>query len=210
MAVSNLQPQHQCRRAPFSAQPLQPLSFLRLFDKGCSDLYELIPPCTFLSYISVHFTMLKAFHVIFLKTMWVKLIFWDGPCGHWPCSESSPSPPRASAEDGCVFLQPSVLEPVKCQSAVFPLLLPKEATWGQLITLCCFVLWAKLIFIFSWSRVDFRCCACFRFTGTWFNYIETCISSFSGLSQIGSFSVFGRLLRVIQEVLLDYLPDNTL
>ena len=149
VAVNNVQPQHQCRRAPFSPQPLQPLSFLRLFDKGCSDLYELIPPCTFLSYISVHFTMLKAFHVIFLKTMWVKLIFWDGPCGHWPCSESSPSPPRASAEDGCVFLQPSVLEPVKCQSAVFPLLLPKAATWGQHITLRCFVLLAKLIFIFS-------------------------------------------------------------
>ena len=152
--------------------------------------------------------MLKAFHVILLKTVWVKLIFWDGPCGHWPCSESSPSPPRASAEDGCVFLQPSVLVPVKCRSAVSHCCYQKRPQGGS--TSRSAVLLAKLILIFSWTRVDFRCCACFRFTGTWFSYIENCIYSLSGLSQVGSFSVFGRLLCVIQEVLLDYLPDNTL
>ena len=154
--------------------------------------------------------MLKAFHVIFLKTMWVKRIFWDRPCDHWPCSESSPQPTEDIGWGRCIFLQPSVLVHVKCPAAVFPLLLPKAATRGQHITLRSFVLLAKLIFIFSWSRVDFRCCACFRFTGTWFNYIENCICSFSGLFQVGSFRVFGRLLGVIQEVLLDYLSDNTL
>ena len=53
VAVNNLQSQHQRRRAPFSPQPLQPLSFLRLFDKGRYDRYEMIPPCTFLIYTSV-------------------------------------------------------------------------------------------------------------------------------------------------------------
>ena len=96
--------------------------------------------------------MLKAFHVIFLKTMWVKRIFWDRPCDHWPCSESSPQPTEDIGWGRCIFLQPSVLVHVKCPAAVFPLLLPKAATRGQHITLRSFVLLAKLIFIFSWSR----------------------------------------------------------
>ena len=148
--------------------------------------------------------MLKAFHVVFLKTMWVKLIFWDRPCDHWPCSESSPptpNPPRTSAEDGVSIYSPRS----RCISHCCYQKRPQGGSTSRSALLL-----AKLIFIFSWSRVDFRCCACFRFTGTWFNYIENCIYSFSGLPQGGSFRVFGRLLCVIQEVLLDYLSDNTL
>ena len=204
MAVNNLQSQHQRRRAPFSPQPLQPLSCLRLFDKGRSDRYEMIPPCTFLIYTSVTIHYVESFLCGIFKNnvsktdllrsaVWSLALFWILP--------PTPNPPRTSAEDGVSIYSPRS----RCISHCCYQKRPQGGSTSRSALLL-----AKLIFIFSWSRVDFRCCACFRFTGTWFNYIENCIYSFSGLPQGGSFRVFGRLLCVIQEVLLDYLSDNTL
>ena len=103
VAVNNLQSQHQRRRAPFSPQPLQPLSFLRLFDKGRSDRYEMIPPCTFLIYTSVTIHYVESFSCGIFKNnvsktdllrsaVWSLALFWIVP--------PTPNPPRTSAEDG--------------------------------------------------------------------------------------------------------------
>ena len=93
VAVNNLQSQHQRRRAPFSPQPLQPLSCLRLFDKGRSDRYELIPPCTFLIYTSVTIHDVESLSCDIFKNnvsktdllrsaVWSLALFWIFPPTH--------------------------------------------------------------------------------------------------------------------------------
>ena len=213
-SVNDFQSQPQRRRPPFLHYLSSRYRFSGFLTKAVLTVMTWYLLAFFKKFIysSVIFHEAESFSCDILKNnvskadllrsaLWSSALFWI--------------PPRQPTEDiswGEVSL-PAAPRAGECEvpPAVSPLLLPKVATRRQHTFMSRgFVLLAKLVFIFSWSRVDFRCFVCFGFAGTWLSYTENCIFSFSGLSQVGSFRLFGRHLRVIQEVLLDYLSDNKL
>ena len=171
MAFNNSHSQHQYRRIAF-LHNLSRLIVCRLLDKGHSDWCELIHLTVALICISITFHDIESFSCDIFKHSASKTVL-----SKLASSSSAlfrilfPGPTRDIYWLVCFSYSPSGLVKIKCPSAwVFLLLLPKAATRRQHFFMChcfdCFV-WANLIFIFCWSRLDFRCCVCFRFTGTW-------------------------------------------